>query len=149
MTWPTALTTDDDLTRYGWEQGHGRLVESGESTTALHEGAADVVGNWLEANGVPSRDDVVNTSAFRAAAANLVMSWLLRETDPTAATDYRLEHLRLLKHTRPQLAGDEARSGGQPARIVMLKQGDATHYTGRQTSRTAGLFPRGRNDGNA
>jgi hypothetical protein len=143
VAWPTTLTTDADLRRFLFEQGEERLAEGANDTSDLHEGAATVIGNWLEANGSNDRDDISNASDFAPAAAYLVAAWLVGVTDPDQAERYRLEHLRLMKHTRPKLSV-EPRDGGRAARVVVVKQGEHTHYTGPPPGSVRGLFPRRR-----
>lgn len=132
MAWPAALTTDSDILKYVFEQGISRILEAGNDFSALHQGVAEEIKNWLEANSVGDADRIANTDAFKPAAAQLFAARILGNRNKALSDEYRLEFLRLMRNTRPQLqVGDEPRDGSA-ARVVVIKQG-GTNYTKRRS----------------
>ena len=137
MAWPSALTTNSDITTYVFEQGITRMLESGDFDN-LHQGVATEVRNWLESNSIDDADDVSNTSAFAPAAANLFVSKLLVNRDKQLSDHYRLEYLRLMRNTRAELvlAAGPA-TGGTFGEVAVIKQ--MPNYHTRR--RSGAVFP--------
>lgn len=123
MAWPSALTTNADITKFIFEQGVTRILETGGSFSDLHTGVALEVRNWLESNSVSDADDITNATAFAGAAANLFASKLLASRDEKLSDHYRLEYLRLMRNTRADMPLPDAATGGTRAEVVVIKQG--------------------------
>lgn len=123
MAWPSAITTNADLIAHAFEPGLTRLLESGDSYTAMHASVSQEVKQWLESKGgIPDADDVLNPLDFAIPAVKLFIARALESRDPALAANYLKEYLRLMHSTNAKLPAPEAASGGTLAKVTIRKQ---------------------------
>lgn len=130
MAWPSALSVDADLLKHAYEQGITRLLEAGNTYTALHQGVALEIRNWVEGEGgIKDADLITNTTIYAPASALWVLAKIIKNRDLQLSKSYEDEGWKRLRQANKvaQLSEDMA-SGGGVARIVVLKQGQS-HYT--------------------
>ena len=134
MAWPLALTVDADITsgRYVQEQGLTRTLETGDFS-ALHEGVSEEIRNWVESKGgIADADKISNTEVFKPAAAHLFVSKVLANRDLELSREYGRIYSIKLREANAKVTVDPA-SGGVVAKVVLLKQGMMTYFTGRRS----------------
>jgi len=133
VTWPTALTVNADITKYVFEQGILRMLESGNDFTPVHNAVAIELRNWLESDGgISDADKITNTEIYEPAAANYFASKIIANRLPELSLNYFQAYRRLRREARPKLI-DEQASGGSVAKVVLIKQG-RSHYTNRRAN---------------
>lgn len=117
---PTPFTVDADVLTYAHEQSISNFLASGDYDN-LHTGARDAVTGWLDANGTDS-SLVTNPSTFKAAAVAWFLSKLFAAEKDFQKAEYydRQFYLEMKDRRRPEISTDE--TGGQVARVVVLKR---------------------------
>lgn len=122
MVWPLALTSNSDILKYVFEQGLTRLLQSGNDFSDLHQGVAEEIRIWLEANGVPDADNIMNSSDFKSAAIHLFASKVIRSYDAAKANEYSNKYIALMPVYPGRLEpgsrglGDRWKDPGHPSR---------------------------------
>ena len=138
MVWPSALTTDSDITtKFTFEQGITRILESGNDFSAVHQAVAKEIRNWLESKGgVPDADKITNSSDYQDAAAQLFASRILQNRMPELSQVYFNTYIRLRSEVTPRLSSEFA-TGGSVGKVVLIKQGQI-YYTDKRAASVFG-----------
>lgn len=131
MAWPSQIIDGTALLKHIYEQGADRILEGSNNYTSLYQSVTIEMRQWLEQNRVSDADDIVNTTDYEIAAANLAWSRILRGQGRIEdAKAYYAIYASVIAGIQPQIVSSSSKTNQGSGTLApsITKQG-SIHYT--------------------